>query len=115
MGLPRTTHRWLQPLYDALDGRGTRQPQIGSSTGTIGLYGATGIAQIATGGAGILSATYMGASGFGATLIAASGVALSASGLAIFLARYGDNGGSGTPYTFGDVVCQLKNAGMLPR
>lgn len=134
-GVPRTTHTWLKPLYDALDaalgfivpsgasgipnaawfGRGVPQVQIGNATGVIGMYGATGITQLATGGNLILSATYLGTSGFGATLIAASGVALSASGMAPFLARFADNGGSGTPYTHGDVVSMLKRAGIAPQ
>ncbi len=126
-GFPRTTHRWLQPFYDALDdslgyvvtsgvsgvanavwlGRGVSLTMIGNSTGVIGFYGATGIAQVATGGNGILSATYLGASGFVST-------GMGNSGLYVHLARFADNGGSGTPYTFSDVVRQLKNMGALP-
>ena len=133
-GVPRTTHQWLKPLYDALDralgyivpsgasgipnaawlGRGMAVTQVGNATGVVGLYGFSGLAQVATGGNGVLSATYLGTSGFGATLIAASGVALSASGMAIFLARFADNGGSGTPYVYSDVVGALKRAGILP-
>lgn len=108
MSLPRTTHPWIQPFYDALEGRGIRQPQIGSPTGTVGLYGATGILPIATGGNLILGATFVGASGFGATGVGASG-------LYTHLARFADNGGSGTPYTHGDVVSALKRLGAIPQ
>lgn len=115
MTMPRSTHGYLQPFFDAIDGRGTRQPQIGSPSGTVGLYGATGILPVATGGNLILSATYLGASGYGATFISPSGQGLSASGLATFLARFADNGGSGTPYTHGDVVSALKRLGVVPQ
>ncbi len=93
MSLPRTTHRWLQPLYDALDGRGTRQPQIGTSTGTVGLYGATGVGRIATGTAGITGTTGAG-------------------GMTAF-ERVWINGGSGNWYTLSDIVTALKNVGIL--
>ena len=92
MAFPRTTQTWLKPLYDALDGRGVRQPVMGSSTGTIGMYGTTGIAgRLATGTAGITAWTGAGAS----------------AGLLWF------NGGSGAFYTIGDVVVALKNMGVL--
>lgn len=126
-GFPRTTHQWLKPLYDALDasfgyivpsgasgipnavwvGRGVPQTQIGTATGVIGLFGVTGIAPIATGGNGILSATYLGASGFASTGVGASG-------LYTHLARFADNGGSGTPYTHGDLVSILKQLRAIP-
>mgnify|MGYP001617672177 CR=1 FL=1 len=118
MAVPRTTHTWLAPLYDYLDDSlgggadsatlGLTDPttRIGNATGVIGMYGTSGIAQIATGSAGILSATYIGASGFASTGVGASG-------LYTHLARYADNGGSGTPYTVGDIVTQLKNLGIL--
>lgn len=134
-GFPRTTHQWLKPLYDALDvafdytvpsgasgianavglGGGVPVTILGNATGVVGVYGYSGLAQLATGGNGILSATYLGASGFGSTLITASGLALSASGISPFLARFADNGGSGTPYTHGDVVSALKRLGALPQ
>lgn len=106
MSIKRTTHTWLKPVYDSLDGV-SRYP-FGVATSVHGFYGGTGIARIATGGNGILSATYLGASGFIST-------GLGASGLYTHLARFADNGGSGTPYTFGDVVTQLKNMNILPR
>jgi hypothetical protein len=93
MSIPRTTHTWLAPLYDALEGRGTRQPQIGSATGTVGLYGATGIARLATGTAGITGLTGAG-------------------GMTAFSMVW-INGGSGAFYTLTDVVAALKNVGIL--
>jgi hypothetical protein len=90
MSMPRTTHPWLQPLYDALEGRGTRQPQLGSATGTVGLYGATGIARLATG-----------------TMAPPAGSITGASGL------LWANGGSGSYYHQNDVVAALKNLGVL--
>lgn len=132
--VPRPTHQWLAPLFTYLDktvegttpsgasgipngawlGRQVSTVQVGNATGIVGLYGFSGLAQIATGGAGILSATYLGASGFGATNLTASGWAVSGSGLAIFLGRFADNGGSGTPYTFSDAISALKRLGALP-
>jgi hypothetical protein len=132
-GVPRTTHKWLGPLYDALDdvlgytvpsgasgiangawlGRGVAITQVGNATGVVGFYGATGIAPISA-ASGLLSMTYLGASGFGFTFISPSGQGLSSSGLAHFLARAAWNGGSGTIYTVNDVVLQLKNMGILP-
>jgi hypothetical protein len=108
MAIPRTTHPWLQPFYDCLQGKGSSVLNIGSSTGILGLYGASGFARVATGGNGILSATYIGASGFAST-------GLGASGLYVHLARFADNGGSGTPYTLSDIVRQMKNMGALPQ
>lgn len=43
MSIPRTTHTWLQPLYNALEGKKARPLQLGSPTGALGLYGASGI------------------------------------------------------------------------
>ena len=45
MSIPRTTHQWLQPLYDALEGKKLRPLQLGGPTGALGLYGASGILQ----------------------------------------------------------------------
>ena len=93
MSVPRTTHQFLQPFYDALEGRGIRQPQIGSATGTVGLYGATGVAQLPTGTAGTTGITGMGQNtGFNAIWL---------------------NGGSGSYYTLSDMVTALKNVGIL--
>lgn len=90
----RITHSWLKPLYDELEGRGAlRQPQIGCSTGTVGIYGATGIAQLATGTAGITGLTGAG-------------------GMTAF-SQVWINGGSGAYYQLSDVVCALKNVGIL--
>lgn len=126
MSFPRTTHQWLAPLYGHLEravdfgapsgysglqgvhfGKGTPITQVGNATGVVGFFGNTGIAPIATGGNGILSATYLGASGFASTGVGNSG-------LYTHLARFADNGGSGTPFTHGDIVRQLKNLGILP-
>ncbi len=108
MSIPRTTHPWLKPFYDMMEGKGTRQPQIGSSTGTIGMYGVTGIApRLATGGLN-LSATFLGASGFASTGIGASG-------LYTHLARFAAHGGTGTPYTLDDLVRSLKNLTIIPQ
>lgn len=94
MGLPRTTHQWLQPLYNALDGKGTRQPQLGSSTGTLGFYGTTGIAgRLATGTAGITGFT---------------GAGSNTGTLSLWF-----NGGTGSWYTQSDVIIALKNCGIL--
>jgi hypothetical protein len=94
MGLPRTTHPWLQPFYDALDGSGTRQVQLGSSTGTVGLYGATGIAgRLSTGTAGITGITGAG------NMTDFSMVWIS--------------GGTGNFYRLDDIVIALKNCGIL--
>lgn len=108
MAIPRTGHTWLKPLYDCLEGKGSAPMSFGSPTGVVGFYGFTGLPRVATGGNGILSATYIGASGFASTGIGNSG-------LYVHLARFADNGGSGTPYTHGDVVNALKNAGFLPQ
>lgn len=126
VGAPRTTHQWLKPLYDYLDGLGSLitpsgasgianaywvgksvpQTQIGNATGVVGLYGFTGLAQIATGGLFTTAGSALGASGFQATGIGASG-------LYTHLANAAFNGGSGTPYTITDIVAELKNIGAL--
>lgn len=126
-GFPRTTHKWLKPLYDALDasfgyvvpsgasgianalwsGKGVPLLQLGNASGMVSLYGASGIAgQLATGTNGSFNATSFGASGFGAT-------GLGASGFYTFASRFSENGGSGTFYTLGDLVTQLKNLGAI--
>ncbi len=69
-----------------------RTAQLGSPTGNLGLYGASGGPQLATGTAGITGLTGIGASGFGSVWF---------------------NGGSGSYYTLPDVVTALKNAGIL--
>lgn len=107
MAIPRTTHQWLKPFFDCLEGKGSASMQFGSPTGIMAFYGASGAARIATGGAGVLAATNLGASGFPVT-------GLGASGLYVHLARFAVNGGSGTLYTFDDIVRQLKNMGALP-
>ncbi len=94
MSLPRTTHTWLRPFYDCLEGKTTRQLQLGSPTGTIGLYGATGVrSQLATGTAGITGVTGAG-------------------GMTAF-SQVWINGGTGSYYTLSDVVVALKNVGIL--
>lgn len=97
-GFPRTTHTWLQPLYNTLN----------SPTGKPGFYGTSGLAQIATGGLFLTAGSALGASGFQAT-------GLGASGLYIHLANAAFNGGSGAAYTITDLVAQLKNIGILKR
>lgn len=124
--VPRTTHQWLKNLYTYIDlilsevvpsgasgianaawyGKGVPQVQIGNATGAIGFYGFTGIAQIATGGNGILAATAMGPSGL-------PGTGLGASGFYTQLANAAFNGGTGNAYTINDLVTELKNAGLL--
>lgn len=125
-GFPRTTHKWLKPLYDALDsafgyvipsgasgvpnafwgGKGVQITQLGNATGLVGLYGFSGIAQVATGGLFLTAGSALGASGFQATGIGSSG-------LYTHLANAAFNGGSGTPYTITDIVAELKNLGAL--
>ncbi len=120
------TYGWLGPIYDAMDAafrvmtpsgasgipnavwfaKDVPRAQVGAATGAVGLYGFTGINRIATGGAGLLTATYLGASGFAAT-------GAGNSGLANFLGRAAF-GSTGTLYTLNDVVDQLKNQGSLP-
>lgn len=114
-GVPRTTHKWLAPLYNYLDsvlssvvpsggsgianaawvGKGVPITQLGNASGLVGNYGSSGIAgQLATGTAGITGFT---------------GLAAGASGPA----NWWFNGGSGAFYTIGDVVTALKNNGTL--
>lgn len=90
MSIPRTTHQWLKPLYDMLDGHGKRALVLGSPTSVIGMYGYTGVKQPT--GVGATAGT-TGATG---TLTLAS------------------NGGTGTNfYTFGDLVLFLKQRGDI--
>lgn len=89
----RPTHQWLKPFFDVLDGSSVQQPRIGSSTGTVGLYGVTGIARLATGTAGITGVTGAG-------------------GMTAFSMVW-INGGTGNFYTLSDVVVALKNCGIL--
>jgi len=93
MSVPRTTHQWLKPLYDMLEGKGGRNTQFGSPTLPIGLYGFTGFLPLTTAAAGQVT----GATGAGLP-----------SGLGFF------NGGTGTCFTVNDVVKALKNLGVLP-
>jgi len=97
-GFPATTHQWLQPLYKALN----------SPTGKPAFYGTTGIPQIATGGLYVVAGSALGASGFQAT-------GMGASGLYTHLANAAFNGGSGAAYTMTDLVAQLKNMNILKR
>lgn len=125
-GVPRTTHTWLKPLYDYLDdgvvsvvpsgasgianaawlGSNVPISQVGNASGTVGFYGGTGIAKIASAGLFVTSASALGASGMQAT-------GLGESGLYTHLARAAWNGGSGTAYTIHDLVAQLKNMNIL--
>ena len=108
LGRARTTHTWLKPLYDVLEGKSSASLSLGSSTGIIGLYGSSGVAaRLASGTAGTyLQPTSIGASGFHAT-------GLGASGLFAFLNKVAYNGGSGNYYTADDLVTALKNVGIL--
>ena len=108
LGRARTTHTWLKPLYDLLEGKTSASLSIGSSTGIVGLYGSSGLAvQLATGTNGLFNnATSFGASGFGATGIGGSG-------LYVHLGRASYNGGTGNFYTSNDIVTALKNVGIL--
>lgn len=123
--VPRTTHTWLKNLYDYLDrgvlvtvpsgasgiangawlGKFVPITQIGNASGVAAFYGATGVAQISSGG--LLGATNLGVSGLAAT-------GMGASGLYVHLGRAGFNGATGTVYTIDDMVVQLKNMGILP-
>lgn len=95
MSIKRTTHTWLKPVWDNLDGLTSRP--LGVPTSIHGLYGQTGIAQLSTGTAGITGFTgggVVGASGFNTLWV---------------------NGGSGSWYTVSDIVTALKNVGILKR
>lgn len=103
----RPGNQWLQPFFNLLEGKhpSTQQLQLGSSTGVIGLYGATGFGRLSaaaasygtTGGAGYFS----GVTG----LLAPIGP----SGTAMY------NGGGGNFYGPNDIVRALKNVGILPQ
>lgn len=99
-GIPRTTHTWLKPLYDVLQGKqkagGPAGLNFGSPTGVMGFYGATGIAQPT--GVGMTGSAVLG----GVT------------GATFFDFR--TNGGTGTQFfTFTDVVNALKLQGLLAK
>ncbi len=96
-GFPRTTHTWLQPLYNAFN----------SPTGKPAFYGTSGMPRVASGGIQALVATNFGASGFPATGVGASGLYTH-----LGRAAYGS---TGTIFTMNDVVDALKNIGILPR
>lgn len=99
----RTTHTWLQPLYNWLGGQTGDQLQLGSPTGVIGLYGATGAPQLS--GATAAFGTAGGAGYFsGVTGLLAP---IGPSGSAMY------NGGTGTYYGVNDITRALKNAGIL--
>lgn len=91
---PRTTHQWLQNLYNYLDGIGAASPALGASTGYIAFYAATGV----TGGQQIATGTV--ASGGPSGTNAAS-------------TAWTNGGISGTYYTLSDVVGALKTTGFL--
>jgi hypothetical protein len=91
MSIPRTTHTWLEPFYDVLEGKTARSLSLGSPTGYLGFFGASGGRQLSTGTAGITGWTGLG----------------SPSGIHWF------NGGTGAYYTNSDVVLALKNIGVL--
>lgn len=93
MSIKRTTHTWLKPVFDNLDGI-TKNP-FGVATSVHGLYGQTGVAQLATGTAGITGMTGAG-------------------GMTAF-SQVWINGGSGAYYQLQDIVTALKNVGILKR
>lgn len=94
MSCPRTTHQWLQPLYNFLDGKTSRP--LGVSTGFFGVYGVTGIKQ---------------PTGVGSTGSAALG---GVTGTTFFDMR--SNGGTGTNYyTLTDLVADLKAQGLIAK
>jgi hypothetical protein len=123
----RSTHTWMDSLYDYVDylggvvtpsgasgipnaiwvGHNLGTAMVGNSTGVVGLYGFTGLSKVATGGQFLTNGTYLGPSGLVAT-------GLGGSGLYHHLGRFAENGGSGTPYTHADVVNALKRMGALP-
>lgn len=92
MSIPRTTHQWLKPFYDMLEGKGNRPLQLGSPTGALGFFGTSGLARVATGTYGSTAGTTAGASG---------------------LLTLRSNGGTGTLVTLDDVVRALKSHGFL--
>jgi hypothetical protein len=94
MSIPRTTHTWLVPLYNTLEGKVVRPLQLGSATGFIGFFGVSGIVRPAA---------------FGST---GGAVAGGPTGTTFFDMR--SNGGTGTNYvTFNDVVLYMKRLGLL--
>lgn len=93
----RSTHQWLKPLYDELDGRTPRPVQLSSSTGYLGVFGASGTTRMPT--------------GFGFTGGAAQG---GATGTTFFDFR--TNGGTGAAYyNFTELVGYFKRLGWLPQ
>lgn len=96
MSIPRTTHQWLRPLYDALDGHAKRPLQFGSPTSYFGVYGVSGAIQYV---------------GVGSTGTAAGG---GPTGSSFFDQR--SNGGTGTNYyTLTDIVQALKGVGIIAK
>jgi hypothetical protein len=94
MSVPRTTHPWLQPFYNALEGKKSRPLQLGSASGAMGFYGASGIQR---------------PTGIGATGSAAGG---GVTGTSFFDLR--TNGGTGVQYyTLSDIVAILKLRGDI--
>jgi hypothetical protein len=93
MSLKRPGATWLKPLLNNLDGL-SQQP-FGVSTSIHGFYGQTGVAQLATGTAGITGITGAG-------------------GMTAF-SQLWINGGSGAYYQIQDIVTALKNVGILKR
>lgn len=94
MSIPRTTHEWLQPLYNVLDGHASRPLQLSSPTGLIGVFGASGSRQWT--GAGSTGSVSLG----------------SATGTSFFDQRW--NGGTGTNYyTNNDIVAAFKAFGWF--
>lgn len=94
MPIPRTTHQWLKPLYDVLEGRTARPLQLGSPTGPIGFYGSSGGLRLAT-----------------TSLRSTGGFTGGASGAAVDSELC--NGGTGTYYSRSDIVRALKNVGII--
>lgn len=94
MSIPRTTHTWLSPLYNTLEGKVVRPLQLGSATGFLGFYGVSGIQR----------PTGVGSTG--------GAVAGGPTGTTFFDQR--SNGGTGTNYyTLNDLVLFLKRNGLL--
>jgi hypothetical protein len=94
MSIPRTTHQWLRPIYDVLDGHSIRPLQLSSPTGIMGFFGASGIKQPT--GIGFTGSASLGGS----------------TGVSFYDLR--SNGGTGAQYyTLTDVVQALKGLGLL--
>lgn len=131
IGVPKTTHQWLKPLYAYLDGvisgtvasgasgivsgawigRGAPVSMISNATGVAGFFGFSGLPQYSGYGGGYMmtggTQSWSGSSGILSTGIGGSGL-LSA------VSQLGWNGGTGTIAGLNEIVRALKNVGLIP-